>query len=70
MRCCAGKPRLTSEEDANAVANEGILQSDALKNEAGAMRQQSKAARPGLLGFLGAGAQIGSTFLGAKYGQK
>jgi hypothetical protein len=34
------------------------------------MRQQSKAARPGLLGFLGAGAQIGSTFLGAKYGQK
>jgi hypothetical protein len=27
------------------------------------MRQQSKAARPGLLGFLGAGAQIGSTSL-------
>lgn len=61
---------LNIQEDANAVANEGILQSDALKNEAGAMRQQSKAARPGLLGFLGAGAQIGSTFLGAKYGQK
>ncbi len=44
---------LNIQEDANAVANEGILQSDALKNEAGAMRQQSKAARPGLLGYLG-----------------
>ncbi len=70
MRCCAGRPRLTSREDANAVVNEGILQSDALKNEAGAMRQQSKAARPGLLGYLGAGTSVASTFLGAKYGKK
>ena len=61
---------LNIQEDANAVANEGILQSDALKNEAGAMRQQSKAARPGLLGYLGAGTSVASTFLGAKYGKK
>ncbi|AID91004.1 hypothetical protein AI2828V5_2083 [Klebsiella oxytoca] len=61
---------LNIQEDANAVANEGILQSDALKNQASATRSQAKAARPGLLGYLGAGAQIGSTFLGAKYGQK
>ncbi|HBS7043374.1 TPA: hypothetical protein OL559_003188 [Klebsiella pneumoniae] len=61
---------LNIQEDANAVANEGILQSDALRNEAGAMRQQSKAARPGLLGYLGAGTSVASTFLGAKYGKK
>ena len=61
---------LNIQEDANAVANEGILQSDALNNQASAMRQQSKAARPGLLGYLGAGTSVASTFLGAKYGKK
>lgn len=61
---------LNIQEDANAAASEGILQSDALKNQASAMRQQSKDARPGLLGYLGAGTQVASTFLGAKYGKK
>lgn len=61
---------LNIQEDANAVANEGILQSDALNNQASAMRQQSKAARPGLLGYLGASTSVASTFLGAKYGKK
>lgn len=61
---------LNIQEDANAVANEGILQSDALKNQASATRSQAKAARPGLLGYLGAGTSVASTFLGAKYGKK
>ena len=61
---------LNIQEDANAVANEGILQSDALNNQASAMRQQSKAARPGLLGYLGAGTSVASTFLGRSTGRR
>ncbi|ARD61557.1 hypothetical protein Y71_17095 [Kosakonia radicincitans DSM 16656] len=61
---------LNIQEDANAEANSGILQSDALKNQASATRQQAKAAQPGLLGYLGAATQVGSTFLTAKYGKK
>ena len=61
---------LNIQEDANVAANEGILQSDALMNQANADRQQAQAARPGLLSYLGAGTQVGSTFLNAKYGKK
>lgn len=58
------------QEDANAEANSGTLQSDALQNQASADRQQAKAAQPGLLSYLGAATQVGSTFLTAKYGKK
>lgn len=61
---------LNIQEDANAAANTGTMQYDSLSNQANAMRQQAKAAKPGLLSYLGAGTQIGSTFLGAKYGKQ